>query len=457
MSTNPTKPTRYSTRNEVHHWTDPSVQIRVTAELAKIGLSLSKEQEPTKRELLKDRNSLREAINSNARRAQEFAESNKIPEYEDCLENVLALKAMVERAERLLDLMEVDDSRAQARGRTGNKGNTGSDVRALAPTERLSAMANRDEPLSGKYGFGDFVRAMVLGTNNPDIRNSLSEGTDSAGGATVPTYLMREVIDAMRAQTVVIQAGAVTVPLDTQKTVMARVATDPTAGWRLENGAIAESDPTFEKVEFTAHSLAVLVKVPRELLEDSVNLNAALTAAFAGSMAVEVDKVALFGTGTAPQPKGIFNTAGIGTVDMATNGATLANWNKVLDTVLEMKTNNSPDPTAMVMAPRTWRTIAGFADTTGQPLRPPVAVENVARLVSTIVPITQTQGSASNASCIVAGDFSQLMLGVRTHLRIEVLRERFAENHQYAFVAHLRMDVQLARAKAFAVLRGIIP
>jgi HK97 family phage major capsid protein len=334
---------------------------------------------------------------------------------------------------------------------------SGADVRALGPKDRLTALSARDHDQAHRFGFGDYVRAMVLGTENVDIRATLSEGTDSAGGYTVPTRLMGEVIDTMRSQTVVIQAGAMTIPLDTQKTSIARLATDPAAAWRLENNAVAESDPTFEKVEFTARSLAVLVKVSRELLEDSSNLNTALIQAFAGSMAVEVDRVALFGTGTAPQPRGVFNTAGIGSVEMAVNGAALANWGKVLDTVLELKLANAAEPTAMVMAPRTWRTIAGFVDTTGQPLRPPEAVQDVPRLVSTIVPIAQTQGSASNASCIVAGDFSQMMLGIRTMLRIEVLRERYAENHQYAFVAHLRMDVQLARPKAFAVLKGIVP
>lgn len=129
----------------------------------------------------------------------------------------------------------------------------------------------------------------------------------------------------------------------------------------------------------------------------------------------------------------------------------------MLDTLLELKLDNAADPSAMVMAPRTWRTIEGFTDTTGQPLRAPVSIERIPRLSTTLVPVDQTHGTANNASPIIVGDFSQMMLGVRSGLRVEVLRERFADNLQYAFLAHLRFDVQLAQPKAFAALKGIIP
>jgi HK97 family phage major capsid protein len=42
-----------------------------------------------------------------------------------------------------------------------------------------------------------------------------------------------------------------------------------------------------------------------------------------------------------------------------------------------------------------------------------------------------------------------LLIGVRTGLNIELLKERFADSHQYAFIAHLRADVQIAQPAAF--------
>jgi len=44
---------------------------------------------------------------------------------------------------------------------------------------------------------------------------------------------------------------------------------------------------------------------------------------------------------------------------------------------------------------------------------------------------------------------------IRSGMRIEVLKEHFADNLQYGFLAHLRMDIQVAQPKAFSVLKGI--
>lgn len=437
-----------------HDFTSVTTQVVARAALAKAGVVLNDKAD--RNSLLQDRNNLRRVINDIRVDAEANVVRNTVAgdaKAEESLDALRAMAALAHRVQGLIDCLDHASEMDRARGLS-----FGDQLQVLQPKDSLSArFAGTTEQRHLAFGFGDFVKAMVTGTGRQDVRAALSEGTDSAGGYTVPTVLMGQIIDQMRAQTVVVQAGALTVPLDTQKTSIARIASDPTAAWRAEAGAIAESDPTFELVTFNARSLAVLVKISRELLDDSVNINQALTQAFAGAMAVETDRVALFGSGVAPQPLGVFGTTNVNAVSMGGNGAQLTNWAKVLDTILELRNYNANQPTGMIMAPRTWRTVAGFVDTTGQPLRSPADIEPVPRLVSTIVPITQTQGTATNASCIVAGDFSQLMIGVRSELRIEVLRELYAANHQYAFVAHLRMDVQVARPRAFSVLKGIIP
>jgi HK97 family phage major capsid protein len=46
---------------------------------------------------------------------------------------------------------------------------------------------------------------------------------------------------------------------------------------------------------------------------------------------------------------------------------------------------------------------------------------------------------------------------MRTEIRIEVLREAFAENLQYAFLAFLRADIGVVRPQSFAQITGITP
>jgi HK97 family phage major capsid protein len=380
-------------------------------------------------------------------------------QYDEILAGVERLDREIAGIEKMLDTVAQQAFGRSAAGRGPEwRDAQGNIVRVLRRDESFSnggGLYGR-EP-GARFGLGSFVRAMVLGTDRPEIKASLSEGTDSAGGFTVPIDLLGQLIDRMRAKAVCVQAGALTVPLETQKTSIARLASDPAVAWRAENAAAAESDPTFEKVEFTARSLACLVKCSRELLEDSVNIEDAVLNAFAQSMALELDRVGLFGTGVAPQPRGVFNTTNVGEVSMGANGAQLTNYAKLLDALYELDIDNAAEPTAQIMHPRTSRVIDGFADTTGQPLNPPKRLADLPRLVTTTAPINQVQGTAVNASSIIVGDFSQMMLGVRTQLRIEVLRERYAENLQYAFLAHLRADIQLAHPESFCKLVGIIP
>ncbi|MBZ5532713.1 MAG: phage major capsid protein [Acidobacteriia bacterium] len=308
------------------------------------------------------------------------------------------------------------------------------------------------------FGFGDFVKSMVSPSGNPEIQAALSEaGGVGAGDVTVPVNLLPGLIDLMRSKTVCIQAGALTVPIESETTNIARISADPTPAWRSEAGAVALADPTFERVQFKPQSLAVLVKVSQELLDDSVNINEAILSCFAGAFAVELDRVGLFGTGTAPQPRGISGTSNVGSVDMGTNGAALTNFDPFVDAVQALLAANAQMPTAAIMAPRTLTKAAKLKDTLGQPMRKPDLLQNIPFLSTTSVPVNQTHGSSSVASESIVGDFTQLMFGIRTRLRIRILQERFiGDNLQFGFLADLRADVALRHPQSFAEVVGIL-
>lgn len=455
-----------STNNDPRRFRDlpDAERLAVQATLAKRGIDLNANRK-TIGDHLSFRAEVRRAINDETNALQTMLGKNHAADWNAELQAkfdkgeqlISGLGALVDHIDADIRLAEftLDANRKLAGGAgEGWRGRDGNHIQVLGPQDSFRAAVGGER---SHFGFGDYIRAMVVGTDHHDIRAALTEGTDSTGGFTVPRYLLGEIIDAMRARTVCVQAGARTVPLDGYQNTIVRVAADPAAGWRLENGAIAEGNPTFEGLVLQPKSLAVLVKISRELIEDSLNITEALTAAFAGSMAAEVDRVSLIGSGTDPEPRGIFSTVGINEVSMGTNGAALTSYAKILDALYEVELDNGPSPSAMVMHPRTRRTINGFADTTNQPLQVPPALADMRNFATTNIPVNQTQGTATNASCIIMGDYAQLLLGVRNELRIELLRERYAENHQYAFIAHLRMDVGVAQPAAFCAVKGIIP
>lgn len=332
----------------------------------------------------------------------------------------------------------------------------GRHVPVLAKRHRLADLAPQDNAAID-LGVGGFLRALALGPQTELERRVLATSPVGSGGALVPAPLAAQLIDILRAQSVAMQAGAQTVPMTSATLAIARQTGDPAAAWRNENAVIAESDPTFDRVTFTARSLAVRFNVSRELLEDGQNTAEAATAILAGAMAAALDRAVLVGSGTPPEPQGIRGTVGIQSQEMGANGAALANWSKVLDLIRDLEAANAGNVTAMIAAPRTARAIYGFQDTTNQPLQPPPRVANIALLVSTAMPINETQGNATNASTILAGDFTQAMIGLRTALQVSVLDQRYAELGQVGMVAWLRADVQVARPAALGRLVGIIP
>lgn len=326
---------------------------------------------------------------------------------------------------------------------------------ALRPEERMADWARKNtDRRGGDDGVtaGAFLRAMVIGPKNDAERRALSEGTDSAGGYTVPDVLSAQLIDRLRAQSVLVQAGARTIPLTSDQNYIAKIATDPVPAWRAENAAIAESDPTFARVSLAPKSLAVLVKVSREVLEDSLNIEEALTRALTAAMALEVDRAGLFGSGSGSEPQGLANMAGIN--ETALDGE-LASYAPLIAARTAVLTANAGEPTAFIMHPREDGTLTGLVDTTGQPLQAPAKIAAIRQLVTTSVPTNG--GVGTNESSIITGNFARFLIGLRSGLRIEMLKERYADNHQYAFIAHTRATFAAEHVAAFGHVTGIQP
>jgi len=110
-----------------------------------------------------------------------------------------------------------------------------------------------------------------------------------------------------------------------------------------------------------------------------------------------------------------------------------------------------------VLSPRTFFDIQGFTDTTNQPLKPSAFIENNLSFYETnSVPNTLTTGTSNVTSEIFTGNFSNLLLGLRQQLEIQVITETYAGNLQVGFLAHLRADWQVARTNSFWLTQGVL-
>jgi HK97 family phage major capsid protein len=301
--------------------------------------------------------------------------------------------------------------------------------------------------------FGAVLRALAFGDRrglSALEQRALSEGVDASGGFTVPEVLSGQFIDRVRNAMVVMRAGAITVPMTSDTLNIARLAQpgihvgSPPANaaigaWKNEGDPITEGDLTLERVQFKARTLPLLLKLSVELSEDSANIDATIEAEMARAMAVELDRVALVGSGTPPEPAGIKNQANVQTDTLGSP----TNYDFLVDAA-GMLWDENHEPNAVVWSPTFATTVAKFKSTADdQPLRLPSAVEGIQQYRT-----NQVSGD------VIVGDLRQLLLGLRTSFRLEVSRVAAGafENLQIAVRVYLRADVQLAHPEAFVVL-----
>ncbi len=327
----------------------------------------------------------------------------------------------------------------------------------LRPDQSVTDWLRRAHQLpqdqAGEQSFDRYLRELVS-ESRPQA--SLSEGTLTAGGHLVPTPLAAQVIDLARNATRVFQAGAVTIPMNAATLKVPRLTAEGTPGWHAENAAITAADMTFDAVTFTARTLTRLVTLSMELFEDAdPSAEGVIASSFAEQVALELDRAALRGSGTAPEPRGVLNQSGITATTHGANGAVIANYDFHLDAVGAVRSSNF-EPNAQIQAPRTETSLSKLKEaTTNAYLRPPASLDTVRRLNTKQVPINLTVGTSVDCSELYTAQWDQCWIGMRTELRILPLRERFIDNGQYGFLAWLRADVQLAQPAAFVVDTGV--
>jgi HK97 family phage major capsid protein len=308
-----------------------------------------------------------------------------------------------------------------------------------------------------EFGISDFLKGVAGLRTNGAVQNALSMGTDTAGGYTVPSILMPGILGALVPVSSVLTAGAGIMALEQggKNYTIAGVDTIPTAAWRAESGALAVSDPAFRAVLVKPQSLAFTFKISRELLADGEGIEQALLQAIAQSFARELDRAALRGSGTAPEPRGLLNLAGVQSVANGTNGAVLGGYSNLFAATQAILEANAPMPTAAIMSVRSLVKLGGLIDSTGQPLRRPDMLTSMQMIGTSQIPNNLTVGSSSDCSEIYVGDFTQMMLAFRENVSIQLLRELYAATGEIGFAAHVRADVVARYPGAFAKVTGV--
>lgn len=98
-----------------------------------------------------------------------------------------------------------------------------------------------------------------------------------------------------------------------------------TAYWVAEKGALTESNPTVDQVNLTPKTLGAYTEFSRRLiLQSSIDVESMVRNELATVIALEIDRAALYGSGTSSQPQGLKNVTGINTKDFGAANPTYA-------------------------------------------------------------------------------------------------------------------------------------
>jgi HK97 family phage major capsid protein len=307
-------------------------------------------------------------------------------------------------------------------------------------------------------------------------RKALSEGTDTAGGFTVPPDTSAEIMQRRAAMSVMRRRATVrTTNRDIyQAPAVAPHATSPgiyssgfVGGWVGETPAFSETDPAFQMFSISIKKLRVATKVSNDLIADSpANILGFLAQDGAKNMALVEDNGFIAGAGTPLEPLGILNS-GASTVDVegsttdtiSNSTSNVGSVPKILNLLyavdaqytegaswlmrraIEAEVHKLVDANGRFM----WPVLSGsgFAPHTNELLGYPV--DN-----SDFMPDDGTNGN----KVIVFGDLSAYIIAQRNQITVSVLRERFADTDQTGIILFERVGGALWDSRAIRI--GIV-
>lgn len=305
----------------------------------------------------------------------------------------------------------------------------------------------------------EFLKAVFLG-NEAKVKD-LSEGTDSEGGYLVPTDLRNVVTTKIRDRAVFRRAGALVIPMNTDKMDNPFESTQVTTYWVDENDEITQSDPVFGNEQLTIHTLAGLTRTSRQLIADSkadiVNI---LIQLFTDAIAREEDDKFMVGTGNG-QPKGLRAYSGVGSVAQE---STNLSYDDLINLMMTVPEGYRLDPTAGFIANKTAiKLIMKLKDSANQPI---FGMGNIAeKRPNTLLgyplyelnAIPSNLGGSSNTTEIWFGAFKFYLIGDREQVGVETSTQEgdSFKKHRMAIKLWERVDGKLGLEEAWAKLTGV--
>ncbi|MCP3738812.1 phage major capsid protein [Rossellomorea sp. BNER] len=297
--------------------------------------------------------------------------------------------------------------------------------------------------------YRDAFYKMVRGVDlNSDERRSLTAGSATAGGHTVPKSFQKKLIDKLEELNIMRKLATV-IQTDSDMDIPV-IVSHGTAAWTAEEGAYNESDDVFGQITLKAFKLTRIIKVSEELLQDSAfDLENYLVNEFARSIAKAEENAFVAGDGV-DKPEGVFVGAEVGLT--AASGSALK-ADEIVDLYYSLP-RPYREKAVFIANDSTVKVIRKLKDSEGNYLWE----KGLGGEPSTILgrPVHTSEFSPEigvNANVIAFGDMSYYQIADRKTRVFQRLNEKYADFGQVGFRGYERVDGKLTLAEAVKVLK----
>ena len=293
----------------------------------------------------------------------------------------------------------------------------------------------------------------MRGRSSYEIRNALQVGELSEGGYTVPDEFDKQLIEGLEDENIMrglvhiirTGSGGHKIPI---------VASHGTGSWVEEEQQIPESDDAFSQVTLTAHKFATMIRISRELLNDSAfDLAAYISHEFVRRAGAAEEQAILTGDGS-HKPIGLLHDTLGAQVGVTTASATAITADELIDMQHSLKSGYRRKA-VWIMNDATISAIRKLKDGQGQYIWQPGIKEgapdmlfNQRVLMSNYMPLIATGNKV-----ILYGDFSYYWLAERDGRTLERLNELYAVTDQVGFKMTERLDGRLILPEAVKCLQ----
>jgi len=290
------------------------------------------------------------------------------------------------------------------------------------------------------------------------LTRDLNVTTATAGGHTVSTDLLSgSFIDMLRNKMEVVGLGATMMNNLVGNIAIPRQTGGATSYWVAESGAITESAAAFDQVTLSPETVGAFSDLSRRLLlQSSLDVEAFVRNDLATTLALEIDRAAINGSGSSNQPTGILQTSGIGSVVGGTNGAA-PDWADIVDLESAVAIDNADIGTLGYLTNAKVRgklLQTEKASSTGQFIwSDSDTLRGYKTAVSNQVPSTLTKGSSSVCSAIIFGNWNDLLIGTWGGIDINIDTSTGSASGTVRVVALQDVDVAVRHAESFAAMQ----